>query len=640
VTSRPPRQERPSRIERSIDRALGNWRSGRFGIATSVRQRRAAGSHSANDRPLPTTTQTSPLRSVTGTACHAGVIHTAGRLILWSLVGLYFYLGILFDKTLRRDSLARRATRLRGIFERLGSTFVKVAQQLAIRADVLPLEYTEELSKLLDTVPPFDVAIARRMIERVIAAPIDRVFAEFDPQPIGSASIACVYKARLHTGETVAVKVRRPGIDARLAADVRALGWILQAAEWAGVFKPEFTRTLRTEFGRMLFEEVDFYREARNTEIFRAEAIRGEQSYITAPRVHFALSGEDVLVTDFVTGVFLKDILRALDERDEIVLARVRDEGIDLPEVARRLVMSAHWELLESLLFHADPHPANICVQSGNTLVFIDFGSCGRITGRYRRIWQRFYHELTDHNVQQMVQTALAILEPLPPINVEDFSREIELMFWDWVYAMNSDHSEWWEKASGVLWMKFADAARRYQAPMSSEIVRIFRATFLYDTMIFRLWNSLDMKEEFKRYRNQAGRRTKRRIRREFWRRVEKGLTNSDYLEIDDLWHLGRQIVGRMQHYMDTPAPNFAREIGKLSYAFILSLRTGAFAIAAVALLILVSSAHRLATGQPLNIWSRLVSLSTNPWLQVGFAVMVLLMIRKTIKKLQEPDLD
>jgi ubiquinone biosynthesis protein len=636
VTSRPPRPERSSRIEHSVERALDQWRDTQHGL----RQKRFSGASPPDDTPAPPIGPSSPSRSIRGTTCHAGIVRTTSRLALWLVVGAYFYLGVLVDKALRRDSLARRAARLRRIFEGLGSTFVKVAQQLSVRADVLPFEYTEELSHLLDAVQPFDFAIARQKIERATGAPIAEVFAEFDPQPIGSASIACVYKARLHTGETVAVKVRRPHIDARLAADVRALGWILQWAEWAGVFKPQFTRTLRIEFARMLFEEVDFHREARNTELFRAEAARAEQSHLTAPRVHFTLSAEDVLVTDFVSGVFLKEILRALDERDEVALTRIREQGIDLPEVARRLVMSAHWELLESLLFHADPHPANICVQPDNTLVFIDFGSCGRITGKYRRIWQRFYQELSDHNVQQMVQTALAILEPLPPINVDDFSREVELMFWDWVYAMNSDHSEWWEKASGLLWMKFADAARRYQVPMSSEIVRIFRATFLYDTMIFRLWNGLDMESEFRRYRNQSGKRTKRRIRREFWRRVEKGLTNSDYLEIDDLWHLGRQVVGRVQHYMDTPAPNFAREIGKVSYALLLLLRTSAFAIAAFAIVVLASGSHMLATGRPLDIWSRLAGASANPWLQIGFAVLVLLMIRKTIKKLEEPDVD
>lgn len=569
---------------------------------------------------------------------HAGVIRTSLRVLIWIWAGLRFYLGVAVDNLVRRDTLTRRAERLRRIFEGLGPTFIKVAQQLSVRADLLAIEYCQELSRMLDSVPPFPTQQAREIIERAIGVPIAEIFEEFEPQPIGSASVACVYKARLRTGESVAVKVRRPGIAVGLAADVRALGWLLQFVEWLGLFRTGFTKSLRTEFARMLFEELDFVREARNTELFRAEASRAKRTYLLAPRVHFSLCAENVLVTDFVKGVFLTEILRALDEGDEGELERIREQGIDLHEVARRLVLTAHWELLESLLFHADPHPANICVQPGNVLVFLDFGSCGRLTGRYRRIWQRFYREFTGQNIQEMVRAAVAILEPLPPLDVEAFSREIELMFWDWIHAMNSEHSVWWEKASGLLWMKFADAARRYQAPMSSEIVRIFRATFLYDTTVFRLWEQLDMRDEFRRYQRQAGKRAKRRIRRAFWRRVEDGLSNSDYIEIGDLVHMGKQIVDRVQHFLDEPAPAFAREIGKLSYGVNLVLRLAAVGLTLYVVAVIAFSGYALATGEHLSFSSALASAARNQWYRVGFAAIALLLLHKAIRKFQEFD--
>src|SRR6185369_5741439 len=549
---------RTRQIKRSVNRALDRWRGA--DITTST--------HALAATTTLTSTQPARPRAPSGSTrarYRAGVIRTLLRVLIWVWAGVRFYSGVALDKLGRRDTLPRRAARLRRIFEGLGPTFIKVAQQLSVRADLLAIEYCQELSNMLDSVPPFPTEQARNIIERATGVPISESFAEFDPYPIGSASVACVYKARLRNGEAVAVKVRRPGIAVRLAADVTALGWLLHLVEWLGLFRTGFTKSLRTEFARMLFEELDFVREARNTELFRVEAKRAKREYLLAPRVHFSLCAEDVLVTDFVKGVFLTDILRALDNGDEAELERIREQDIDLHDVARRLVVTAHWELLESLLFHADPHPANICVQPGNVLVFLDFGSCGRLTGKYRRIWQRFYREFTGQNIQEMVRAALAILEPLPPVDVEAFSREIELMFWDWIHAMNSEHSVWWEKASGLLWMKFADAARRYQAPMSSEIVRIFRATFLYDTTVFRLWEQLDMRDEFRRYQREAGKRAKRRIRRAFWRRVEDGLTNSDYIEISDLLHMGKQIVGRVQHFLDEPAPEFAREIGKIS---------------------------------------------------------------------------
>lgn len=600
------------RIERSVQLALVRWRYKDVGVT-----------------PIPTD---GDLR----TRPEAGAIAITFRLMIWVWAGARFYLGIFFDKLRRRDTPSRRAARLRRIFEGLGPTFVKVAQQLSVRADLLPMEYCYELSQMLDSVPPFPLKVAQDIIERTTRRGISDLFQQFSAEPIGSASLACVYKARLKSGEAVAVKVRRPGIATKLARDVAALGWLLKLGEWLSLFNPGFTKTLHNEFARMLFEEVDFLREARNTELFRSEASRARQNYITAPRVHFELCSEEVLIIDLVTGVFLKDVLAALDRGDETELQRICAQDIDLREVARRLVMSAHWELLEGLLFHADPHPANICVQPGNLLVFVDFGSCGRLTGKYRRIWARFYQALTADDVQTMVRTAVAILEPLPPIDVESFSREVELMFWDWVHAMHSQHSAWWEKASGMLWIKFADAARRYQAPMSSEIVRIFRARFIYDTTIFRLWEQLDMRDEFRRYQREAGKRAKRRLRRAFWSRVDNGLKDSDYLELDELRHIGRQAIRRVQHFLDMPAPDFVRTIGKLWYAISLMLRLAAFGLIAYAFIVVVSNGYALATGKHVYTLSVISKFVTNPWTRFAFGASALILIRKLIRKFNQ----
>jgi ubiquinone biosynthesis protein len=434
----------------------------------------------------------------------------------------------------------------------------------------------------------------------------------------------------------VAVKVRRPGVGPRLARDARALGWLLRLAEWLGVFRPRFTRMMRVEFERMLLEEVDFLREARNTELFRRDAAQSKLDFVTAPRVHFELCSHEILVTAFVDGVFLDKIIRALDTGDEAELQRIREQGIDLHEIAHRLIMAAHWALLEGLLFHADPHPANICVQPGNRIVFVDLASCGRLAGKYRRIWQRYHREFAAHNVQAMVRAAVAMLEPLPPIDLVSFSREIELIFWDWVYAINSDHSAWWEQASGMIWIKFADAARRYQVPMSAELVRIFRATFIYDTTVFRLWERIDMLAEFRSYQHQAGKRVRRRMRRAIRTRIAHGLTDTDYIDILDLWHMGQQIVGRVQHYLDIPAPDFAREIGKVSYAMLMILRLIALGLAIYIAGAAAFAGIDLLTGREVSLTSTLAAVARSRWFLVPLAGLALLLTAKVIRKLGE----
>ena len=122
-----------------------------------------------------------------------------------------------------------RAVRLRRAFERGGPTFAKLAQQLSMRADMLPYAYCAELSKMLDRAAAFPTEKAIAIIERNLGRPLGDVFEVFDPTPIGSASLACVFQAQLKTGERVAVKVRRPGIGPLIAADLRAMDWMLLA---------------------------------------------------------------------------------------------------------------------------------------------------------------------------------------------------------------------------------------------------------------------------------------------------------------------------------------------------------------------------------------------------------------------------
>jgi len=154
------------------------------------------------------------------------VMLTISRLLVWIWGFVRFYSGNLLDVLRGRASVQRRAVRLRRVLEDGGPTFAKLAQQVSMRADMLPYAYCAELGKMLDQAPAFPLEQAIEIIERTLGQPLADVFEIFDPEPIGSASLACVYQARLRTGTRVAVKVRRPGIGPLIAADLRALDWL------------------------------------------------------------------------------------------------------------------------------------------------------------------------------------------------------------------------------------------------------------------------------------------------------------------------------------------------------------------------------------------------------------------------------
>ena len=161
----------------------------------------------------------------------------------------------------------------------------------------------------------------------------------------------------------------------------------------------------------------------------------------------------------------------------------------------------------------------------------------------------------------------MSMIEPLPPIDMQRFTREIESFFWDWLYATKSKHAEWWERCTGQMWMKFLSIARRYSVPMTLELLRMFRATFLYDSIAMRLHNDLDMNGEFKNYVRERGVRAKRKVRRNFRRRIDKGLGDTDYLAIERTARLGTQVLNRVQYLLDSPNHRFFDMLGKAAFA-------------------------------------------------------------------------
>ena len=568
----------------------------------------------------------------------AGLFATFGRLFFWAWAITRYFGGALIDKILLRDSTQRRAVRLRETLESLGPTFIKLGQQLSVRADVLPYEFCAELSKMLDRIPPFDTKLAIAEIERTTNRKITDVFAIFDPEPIGSASLACVYQAVLHNGERVAVKVRRPKIGNRLAADLRALDWLMAYAELLSIIRPGLTRNLSIELCAMLMEELDFEQEARYTDIFRRRAKEKGQDYVTAPRIYRELSSESVMVSAFVSGVFLWEILNAIDRKDEETLAQVRAKGIEPKEIARGMAELFNWESMESLLFHADPHPANIICRPGNQIVLIDFGSCGRFSSKTRRLFHQLHHYMNNEDVTGMVECSISMLEPLPPIDLDRFTKEVEGLYWEMMYASKDSHAEWWEKASGVLWIRFAGLARRYNIPMNLDTMRLFRATFLYDTVMFRLWKDLDLDEEYQRYFNKLGRRAKKRVTKATRKRMRKGLTNKDYMQIEDMIRMGNQIIARLQHILDTPQHNFASVIGKAAYGVSVGLKMAVVGLTVHLVAVVSVAVHGRIVGNTISMADAFFNLVGHPAYQASLLLIGLIVIRKALMRFEDID--
>jgi ubiquinone biosynthesis protein len=565
-----------------------------------------------------------------------GIILPIVRLFTWIWGVIKFFSGNNYDIVFRRDTIQRRAVRLRRIFEDTGASFAKLGQQLSLRADVLPYAYCAELVKMLDHAPPFPTDQAIAIIERSLGRPLCDVFDVFDPDPIGSASLACVYQAKLRTGERVAVKVRRPGIGRLIAADLRALDWLLGAAEALTFIQPGLTRRFREDLKTILFNELNFRAEARYTELFRLRAAKHGND-VTAPRVYFQYCTEEVLVSELVSGVWMWELMAAVDSNDQQFLTKLREQEIEPKSLARKLIHVMHREVLEELFFHADPHPANLVVMPNNKICFIDFGAVGRFSTATRKAWREMQHHMMTGDVSRMVNCAINLVGPLPPIDVQRVGKAMEQVYADWLYAIKSRDAEWWEKSTAQAWLRFIEIAQQYAIPVSLETIQFFRATLLYDSIITRLNNNIDFSKEFLIYAEQAGKEARKRVQKRLKERLT-GPTDLDYLRLEQMGDMATQFLFRIQRTVEDPVIHFRNIVGKISYAVSLLLRLGYIVAAALAIGLLVNSISRTWFGHEIDWSSMLEAVTSFGWIQVSLIVLGLVIIRRIVIRLNMPD--
>ena len=634
-------QRRAMMIEHAVAAGIRRWP----GVNEEAAPARAAQPIETVVRPMPrraarhaTDTSHVALPMPRRVVFKPGIVRPLLRLLVWFVASLQFAAGNAADALLGQSSIQRRAARLRRIFESSGGvSFAKLGQQLSLRADLLPYAYCEELGKMLDSAKPFPTAQAIAIIERSLGRPLDEIFATFDPDPIGSASLACVYQAQLKSGERVAVKVRRPGIGPVLAADLRAMNWLLILGEALTVIRPGQTRSFRENLGTMLMAELNFRAEARYTEIFRRRAERDGVD-VTAPRVFFRYCTDEVLVNELVSGIWMSELISAVDRNDHAFLVQAERMGIDPKVVASRLSRTAFRDLLEQLFFHGDPHPANLVILPNNRICFIDFGTVGRMSVQSRNIWRELQYHLRSGDIERMVACALNLAGRLPPIDIDTVMKAMERIYADWVYATRSIDAEWWERSTALNWFRYVNLARDHSIPVSLETIQFFRASLLYNSLIVRLHKDIDPVEEWKDYVTIVGKDARERFTTQAQKRLAGGPTRGDYLQIERAADLASQSFFRFQRDVAEPVVEFKNTLGKIAYIMSVGVQLTCVALAAFGLIVIAEFIAERWFGRPLS-WLEIAEwLTTFGWLQVLLLAVALVIVRRIHIRLNEPD--
>jgi predicted unusual protein kinase regulating ubiquinone biosynthesis (AarF/ABC1/UbiB family) len=569
----------------------------------------------------------------------ANIFKTLRRLITWVNTFGTFALVTMWVSLRHRDTEELRAVRLRQAFERVGGTLIKIGQQMSIRLDLLPVVYCEELSLMLDQVPAFPVEQAITVIERATGRRLSDLFSAFDPEPIGSASIACVYQAVLReTGQKVAIKVRRPGIRQLFEVDFRVIEMLTQVAEVFTITRPGFAEGLRQEFRSSLSAELDFRREARLQEMFRRRARKADRRYFTAPKVYLLYSNHEVLIQEFISGIWLSEVLAGIERGDEAALARMRELNLDPKKLASRLLYANNWGLFDNLAFHADPHPANIVVQANNRLVFVDFGACGYLNQPRRLAYQQVHAAYLREDAYTMTKSSIISVEPFPPIDLNAVMKDVEEVFQDQLLRLKSKHAYWFERTTANSWLGTLAVLDKYKIPAPKDVLMYARATLLYDTLAARLNPKIDFYKEYQTFGRDTQVQARKRVMKSLRRRMRNGLSGTDFEAIGKLATTGSDLLFRLRRIFTAPYDFTLTSyvIEKWVFTLIMLLRFGIRSLIFTAALTLLNMVTFWLVAQPTSLSLALSQTLNSRFYQICLFVLLVIHLRRLLFRLGE----
>ena len=428
---------------------------------------------------------------------------------VWHVLSVLFRYFIAPSLRLPRADRRPGPVRMRLALESLGGAWLKLGQMLALRYDLLPAAYCDELFGLLNKVAPFPYADVRRIVREELGAEPEVVFASFEPESFAAASIGQVHRATLLNGDRVAVKVQRPGIRQTLQADIELMygtSWLLDLVHLFGVGR---SRDLIEEFARWTADEVDYMVEARQAVLLWEHAQAGQFERIA--RVYRDYTTSRVLTTELIEGIPLIDIVIACRDNDRAYLETLAEAGHDLDRIVRRL----DWNMLNQVFvfgyFHADLHPANIFVLPNDAIGYVDFGIVGQLPNRVRDSLTRYSWLLFRGDVEGAVRELMRWLAPGPTTDSNAASRQLIRVHQAFLYDTVAGRTRFTEGAPGPtrnpvqnpysrLAVDILATIRDHELTLSPSIVAYLKMLVTLGTLRHQLAIEYDLQENVRQF--------------------------------------------------------------------------------------------------------------------------------------------
>lgn len=368
------------------------------------------------------------------------------------------------------------SVRLRMAFEELGATFIKLGQMLSLRSDLIPSELAAELSKLQDSAQYDEIEKIKSVLTKEYGKTTSDVFLEFDETPIASASIAQVHKAKLKSGEVVAVKILHPGVEEKIQSDLEILKNLSRLMETiVPESRPYQPVEIIKEFEKTIKKELNLVFEGHNIDTFRNYF--QDDHTIKMPIVYWEYSTEKILVTEFINGIKVSELLKG------------EAADIDRKQVTLNAANSFMKQIFEIGIFHADPHPGNIFVLPSNIVAPIDFGNVGRIDDDMRNAFVEMIMGIADQDPNRIVRALMSISFVDDHANVRGL--KIDLMeFISHYYKVSLNKLN-----LSKLTDEFIELLRTHEIKLPADLSVLFRTLVISEAVARELYPEFNLAE-------------------------------------------------------------------------------------------------------------------------------------------------
>jgi ubiquinone biosynthesis protein len=381
--------------------------------------------------------------------------------------------------------------------ERLGPLFIKIGQFLALRPDLIPQEYCDELMYLTDRVPPFPWEQAKVILKEELKEERGEIFSYINPNPVAAGSLAQTHVARLEDGREVAVKILRPGIETQISRDLKRARRLARLLEMSGSSFIVSPHEVVDEFAVWLKQETDFNHELKN--LTRLYNLAANTKFQKIPEPFPEFSSTRVLTSEYIRGVPVTELLHTLRARGSNGNGSSKKFGVDHDRLAKNLLLSTLVQIFRYQFFHADLHPGNLLALSGDVVGFVDFGLCSELDETVRERQIHYISAFYSGDRERMFKALTDILIETEETDRDSFRADFMAETSSHVTRVLPDHpdhngTERTRTSITQSMVAMLRAARRNKLQVPTRVLSMYKALLTAETVAYELGSTADLR--------------------------------------------------------------------------------------------------------------------------------------------------